>query len=441
MKLLTFDRMGFLTTEQISPNISMTPEGFLLCAGVAIARTGRQVYSTAELPLDGDADGLIMVERDADAVFDEATLASFEGKPVTIDHPDEFVNPSNWKTLSVGVTQNVRRGDGIADDLLLADLLITDQQAIEAVRGKDLREISCGYEADYEQDAPGKGRQLNIVGNHVALVERGRAGPRCSIKDKELMMKTKDKKPSFLDKLRAFIDGEMEAEKKMTGDGDDDDMPKKTGDADGDDDDMDMKAKTGDSAMLKKIMDKLVSMDSDIQELKEKVGDADGDDDDAMGKKTGDGDDDLEADETKDTVLEAENAETNGEAQGTVLTGDSLKALVARAEILAPGVQVPTGDAAGKPAAIAQFQRKALATAYATVDGKAAIKPFLQGRDIKALTGDALASVFAGASELMRIKNNDRGTRTSAAATRDFGKTATPADINARNAAHWADRK
>lgn len=437
MKLLTFDRMGFLTTEQLSPNISMTPEGFLLCAGVAIARTGRQVYSTAELPLDGDADGLIMVERDADAVFDEATLASFEGKPVTIDHPDEFVNPSNWKTLSVGVTQNVRRGDGIADDLLLADLLITDQQAIEAVRGKDLREVSCGYEADYEQDAPGKGRQLNIVGNHVALVERGRAGPRCSIKDKELMMKTKDKKPSFLDKLRSFIDSEYEAEK--ANDADDDEEAKKTADEDGADDDK--KAKTGDSAMLKKIMDKLVSMDSDIQELKEKVGDADGDDDDAMGKKTGDGDDDLEADETKDTVLEAENAETNGEAQGTVLTGDSLKALVARAEILAPGVQVPTGDAAGKPAAIAQLQRKALATAYATVDGKAAITPFLQGRDIKALTGDALASVFAGASELMRIKNNDRGTRTSAAATRDFGKTATPADINARNAAHWADRK
>lgn len=436
MKLQTFDRMGFLTTEQISPNISMTPEGFLLCAGVAIARTGRQVYSTAELPLDGDADGLIMVERDADAVFDEATLASFEGKPVTIDHPNEFVNPGNWKALSVGVTQNVRRGDGIADDLLLADLLITDQQAIEAVRGKDLREVSCGYEADYEQDVPGKGRQLNIVGNHVALVERGRAGPRCSIKDKELIMKTKDKKPSFLDKLRTFIDSEYEAENKTADADGDDEEAKKAADEDGAGDDK--KAKTGDSAMLKKIMDKLVSMDADIQELKEKTGDADGDDE-AMA--TGDADGELEADETKDTVLEAEEAETNGQAQGTVLTGDSLKALVARAEILAPGVQVPTGDAAGKPASIAQLQRKALLIAQASTDGKAAIAPFLMGREIKALTGDALNAVFAGASELMRIKNNDRGTRTSAALTRDFGKTATPADINARNAAHWADRK
>lgn len=429
MKTKTNDRMGFLTVEKLGPKQSMTPEGFLLCESVPIARIGTQMYSDKEIPLEGDADGLLQIERAADEVFKEETLASFEGKPVTIDHPDTFVNPENWKELTVGVTQNVRRGAGIEDDLLLADLLITDQQAIEAVRA-GLREVSCGYEADYEQTAPGKGRQLNIVGNHVALVERGRAGPRCSIKDKDLDMKQKPKgKLSFIDKLRKFLDSEAEAQKQEGQTEDEDEMENQAPAGKGE-----LEAEERPTFDMDELEERLGRIEAVLAKLIPAEEEEHGQNFDADEEEMP-----AEEEETTDDVLEAETAETNGEAVGKVLSGDSLKAVIARAEILAPGIQMPTGDAAKTGKAIAALQRKALATAYATADGKKAIEPFLMKREIKTLTGDALNSVFTGAAELMRATNNARGTRNTAAKTTDFGKATSPADINARNRDYWAN--
>src|SRR5260363_78910 len=68
--------------------------------------------------------------------------------PSRVPVPDVLVTPQNWNTLAKGVTQHVRRGEGEQDGLLLADLLITDAFAIQQVRA-GLREVSCGYEADY----------------------------------------------------------------------------------------------------------------------------------------------------------------------------------------------------------------------------------------------------------------------------------------------------
>jgi hypothetical protein len=64
----------------------------------------------------------------------------------------------------------------------LGDLLITTEKGIELVKS-GLREVSCGYDAQYEQIEKGKGKQREIIGNHVALVTKGRAGGRCAIQD------------------------------------------------------------------------------------------------------------------------------------------------------------------------------------------------------------------------------------------------------------------
>jgi hypothetical protein len=87
---------------------------------------------------------------------------------------------------------NVRRGTGADEDVILADLLLTEKRAIRDVTA-DKREVSAGYEADYEQLEPGRGRQTNIIGNHIALVDRGRCGPRCAIGDHQLESTTMTK--------------------------------------------------------------------------------------------------------------------------------------------------------------------------------------------------------------------------------------------------------
>lgn len=65
--------------------MTKTPEGFLICHDVPIARTGTQEYMPRELSLTGDT--MVTVFRDEGEVFKPATLASFEGKPVTDNHP------------------------------------------------------------------------------------------------------------------------------------------------------------------------------------------------------------------------------------------------------------------------------------------------------------------------------------------------------------------
>ena len=42
--------MNFLVTERISDNMRRTPDGFLLCLNVPIARTGSLQYTPAEMP-------------------------------------------------------------------------------------------------------------------------------------------------------------------------------------------------------------------------------------------------------------------------------------------------------------------------------------------------------------------------------------------------------
>lgn len=170
---------------KLSPNMAVTPEGFLICLNVPIARTGVQTYLRYELGYEDDPNEMVDVIRTEEEVFATATIASFEGKPVCDDHPPVEVTPDNIGAYDKGHVQNVRRGVGDESDLLIADLYITSPPLIEAIRSGRLREVSCGYDCEYKQDEQGRLYQCGIHGNHVAVVSAGRAGPRVAIKDSE----------------------------------------------------------------------------------------------------------------------------------------------------------------------------------------------------------------------------------------------------------------
>ena len=61
---------------KISPHMTDTPEGYLICHDVAIARTGDMVYRAAELPLQGDPDRAVTVRLHPEGVFDPAAVAT-----------------------------------------------------------------------------------------------------------------------------------------------------------------------------------------------------------------------------------------------------------------------------------------------------------------------------------------------------------------------------
>lgn len=164
--------------DRISPHMTESPEGYLICHDVPIARTGPQEYLARELGLEGDPERLVLVDRLPEDVFEPAALASFEGKPVTDNHPPESVGPENFGAYARGHVQNVRR----RGDYLVADLYLNDAALAGQVKSGAMREVSCGYTCDYVPVGEGF-RQTRIRGNHVAVVPRGRAGRSVAIKD------------------------------------------------------------------------------------------------------------------------------------------------------------------------------------------------------------------------------------------------------------------
>lgn len=184
--------------NRFSPNMTKTPEGFIVCHNVPIARIGWQEYLPREIGESGS--GLIRVCRNEEEVFSKATIASFEGKIVTDDHPPVSIDNCNYNAYMKGIAQNVHRGAGDTSDFLLADLVIYDSVLISEIEaGK--REVSCGYECQYEPCDDGTYKQTNIVGNHVAVVKNGRAGHKVAIKDEKPKEKKRMKKGNIFDRM------------------------------------------------------------------------------------------------------------------------------------------------------------------------------------------------------------------------------------------------
>lgn len=167
--------------NKISPHMTSTPEGFLICHDVPLARLGPMQYRAAELGLPGDPERIISVNRYAEDVFAPAAIASFEGKDVTAGHPPENLTAATWAAYARGHVENVRR----QEDFLVGDLIIKDGQLANDVQNGAVREVSAGYTAEFVPDGPDSDclKQTNIRGNHVAVVPRGRAGRDVAIKD------------------------------------------------------------------------------------------------------------------------------------------------------------------------------------------------------------------------------------------------------------------
>jgi hypothetical protein len=176
----------------LSPNWVETPEEYVIFKNAVIGRTGFQAYKGRELDPDElkaqdivvDDEDDVNLYRDPDEVFSPKTIASFEGKSVTDGHPSELLNVDTVKNHEQGQVLNVRRGTEPLEsgDLpLLADLIVKSKPLIDKIKA-GLRELSCGYNYHVLKDGE-LIRQVDIIGNHVAIVESGRAGHEAAIGD------------------------------------------------------------------------------------------------------------------------------------------------------------------------------------------------------------------------------------------------------------------
>jgi hypothetical protein len=407
--------MNYFFTTRLGNTRYQLADGSLLCKDVPIARTGIQLYADIDLPdLDPDDDGEIVVERSAEEVFSEATLASFEGMTVTLQHPEDddgnikFVDPDNWRELANGHVQNVRRGEGEQSDLMLADLIIKDTEAMDAIEmGFD--EVSCGYNAEYRQTEKGKAEQYQITGNHVALVQNGRAGSRCSIGDS--MSNTVQQ---WLQRLRrahktkdsaAMEEALNNAPNSVTGDEGTGEIPK---------------------AININISPQQPLPNTNPEMGKGNTGD--GEDDipawgkaliakvEALSGKTGDNDTDPEKEKPT-----GDDGEEKDEKEETI-TGDSAY----KAELIIPGVDL------SKPSKLTAFKRQVLVSA-----DQAMVRNVVGDASIAKLPKHMVDIAFNAVAELAKNRNVKA---TGDSQSRQKSTASTIADLNKANADFWASR-
>ncbi|MDH4163317.1 MAG: DUF2213 domain-containing protein [Nitrospirota bacterium] len=445
---------------KLTDNIHKTPEGFLICYNVPIARSGEMIYGKDESPITVGPDGRAIVSREPKEVFRAETIASFEGKPFTIKHPEDFVNPQNWKMLAKGHIQNVRKGSGEFENDLIADILVTDHEAILMVEG-GIREVSCGYECEYIELGIGRGMQTNIIGNHLALVPQGRAGDKYAINDqkgakmkklgdkiKSIWSKAADEAAKVVDEAGGEAGGEgdtketadekapawaVKLEKTMARVADALSNPSMSqpavADEKKDDDKKDDKAKDADESEEKKDdkkddakdeggaeEDRLSKLEAKVDKLLAMMGEEAQDEEMIV-------EDEGEEEEAEDDDFE--------ESPAAATTDEA-----SRIEILAPGFKAKGKDA----------KRQTLMKAYESKDTKAIIERLNGGKavDLKKASVKTIDHLFVGASEVVKVYRTKsfaglKQVRDSQEMIAGGGEM-TPEKINEINEKHYAQK-
>lgn len=156
----------------VKGDAKLTDEGYIR-ANAVVTRTGVFFYQ--------NPDGTIRKElRHPEDVWDADSIDSMQLIPITNNHPPEkLVTAQNAKRLAIGYTgESVKR----EDPYVLANLVITDEDGVNSVMKHGRKELSLGYTVDLDE-TPGTyegeeydARQRNIRYNHLAIVDRARAG-------------------------------------------------------------------------------------------------------------------------------------------------------------------------------------------------------------------------------------------------------------------------
>ena len=445
--LLEFKRQG-LTSILISHKLN---EVHRVADHVTIIRDGQTIETLGKGEISEDRIITSMVGRPLEDRFPprEPRIGDvvFEVKDWSVYHPIHAE-----RQVIKGISMNVRRGEVEQSDLMLADLLITDAEAIRRVQSDSfdaLDQVSNGYDADYEQIAPGRARQATIVGNHVALVKNARCGPVCSIGDSQpsLLKGAKSmankKGSALLERMRkAFMTRDADAfeqvANEMTGDEGTEGggqpaihihMPGQAPGGAAATADTDPPAGGEGNAAEQKIMTAIEGLTQAVNAIADRVTKLE------SGGTTTDADPDPNAD--PDPTLDSDpdpqgNSTKTGDSAGLAA---QFQETLSQAEIIAPGIALPTFDAKAVRKktvdALCVLRRRALRKGLEGDDADT-IESVLSGTDLSKMTCDAVAPVFNAAVAAVKVKRAAVATRTN-----DSRQDQPRKDINQVHAEFW----
>lgn len=165
-------RIEFGTIERTDSS-----ESFPLKVKITLAKTGVLEYIRS--------DGTVTKEAKLpEDLFHKNTIESLKGAPITMEHPEGLVSKCNSKELVKGAIM-----DSIAaqNGALIGNGVIYDADLINRIKTGEKKEVSIGFTHRLEKkDGEINGKEYNyvqrdIIVNHVAATDSGRAGSEVAI--------------------------------------------------------------------------------------------------------------------------------------------------------------------------------------------------------------------------------------------------------------------
>lgn len=184
---------------------------FWLIENNPITKVGVFPYLGKQISANCEPNKIYWVLRPKEELFKQKTLDSLKLLPLVNEHEmlGKDCTPAEEKGIEGTLGQNVSHND----DTIFNDIKIFSEDMKDKIKGGK-KELSLGYWCDYEkQSGTYNGQrydyiQKNIIGNHLALVDKGRMGSDVRVYDK-----AEDKKVYTYDTLEDIDIEKMEYKK------------------------------------------------------------------------------------------------------------------------------------------------------------------------------------------------------------------------------------
>lgn len=164
--------------------------GYWVYSGIPITRAGNFPYKGKSIDSDGsmglDPEKKYIVHRPASEITNPRFLETMEGVFLTRGHEMLGKGQRDPGTKSIAGTVYNVRVDPNDPTVVLADIKV-QSEAEKKLIDRGVKALSCGYYCDYKpQKGTFKGQpydfvQVDLIGNHLALVPKGRMGDKCAL--------------------------------------------------------------------------------------------------------------------------------------------------------------------------------------------------------------------------------------------------------------------
>ena len=162
------------------PNITVTPEGYIICHRIIYATPYPLLYKPSEPAVAGCVaadDGMVHVLRPWAWLCNAGFVASLRLRPLTLLHPRQDIMADNVVGEGIGVVLSAAPGD--KGDIIGSAIIYDKAAGDMLLSGWD--NVSIGYDHRlYPVSVDGRPRQgyylqYPVMANHVAIVPRARS--------------------------------------------------------------------------------------------------------------------------------------------------------------------------------------------------------------------------------------------------------------------------